>query len=157
MRTFILFVLAITAFVGLSLAQQPVPPTRPRMEVVVESRFGFDQTVEEIKKTALAQKFGVQGVHEMSKTLAEKGFPREPLTIVEVCNPKSASDSLNNDILISLMMPCPIAVYQQGGKVMVAMLDTRRVATMYDGATMPQIGAGIYDALIKVLAAVEKK
>lgn len=151
-----MLVAAVSAFSGIQSGQQPVQPPRVRMEMVVESRFGFQETIEKIKEAAIAEKYGVQGVHELSKILTEKGFPREPLTIVEVCNPKAASESLDNDILVGLMMPCPIQVYQVDDKVFVATFDTRAMSRMYDGLTMKQTGEAVYTALKKILKAVEK-
>ena len=42
----------------------------------------------------------------MDVALAEKGFPRAPLKIIEICNAKYASQVLNEDVRIFLMLPC---------------------------------------------------
>ena len=86
--------------VGAFLQQQHhhIEDQRPSLEMEVVSNLDFDATIEKIKATATAEKYGVQGVHPLSEILTDKGFPRERLTIVEVCNPASATNSLNNDI-----------------------------------------------------------
>ena len=50
-------------------------------------------------------------VHDVQKTLAEKGFERDSFKIIEFCNAKYASEFLNTDIKIGLCMPCKINVY----------------------------------------------
>ena len=124
------------------------------MEMTVVSKYTFGVTIETIKKAATAEKYGVQGVHELSKILTEKGFPRRNLTVVEVCNPKSASDSLDNDVMAGLMMPCPIMVWEEDGKVLVATIDTRVMAKMYRGTSMRAVGESVYQSLRKILSSV---
>lgn len=136
--------------------QVPPKPTRPPLEFEVVSKFDFDTTIEKVKEAAIAEKYGVQGVHPISDILTEKGFPRDRLTIVEVCNPASASASLNADIRTGLHMPCPVMVYEKGGKVMVMTFDTRTMAAMYEGGTaMQDTGAKVYASLRKILDAVD--
>jgi uncharacterized protein (DUF302 family) len=136
--------------------QEALKPARPALEFEVESRFDFDATVEKVKEAATAEKYGVQGVHPISDILKEKGFPRERLTIVEVCNPASASASLNADVRTGLHMPCPVMVYEKDGKVMVMTFDTRTMATMYSGGkAMTETGENVYTALRKILDAVD--
>ena len=148
---------AFLAGLGSHLAfssQQPAP--RPPLEFEVVSRYDFDATVEKIKETATAEKYGVQGVHPISDILRDKGFPRERLTIVEVCNPASANASLNADVRTGLHMPCPVMVYEKAGKVHVMTFDTRTMAGMYSGgAAMTETGGKVYAALRKILDSVD--
>ncbi len=140
-----------------ALALTPQPP-RPPLEFQVESRFDFDSTVAAIIAEAPAHKFTVLKVHEMSKTLAERGFPRkEPVTIIEVCNAKAASTALNLDIRSGLMMPCPVIVYQKEGRTFVMTNDTRILSDFYTGgAPMKQTGQDVYLALTKILNSAKK-
>jgi uncharacterized protein (DUF302 family) len=124
--------------------------------MTVVSKYTFAVTIETIKRAATAEKYGVQGVHELSKILTEKGFPRENLTVVEVCNPKHATDALSNDVLAGLMMPCPIMIWEEDGKVLVSTFDTRAMARMYRGESMADVGQEVYTSLKKILASVEK-
>lgn len=129
---------------------------RPPMELKVESKYSFNDTVEAVKAVAAEQKFAVQYVHEVSKTLESKGFPREAVTIVEVCNAKAASTVLKNDIRVGLQLPCPVMVYQEGPKVFVMAFDTRVIGSMYEGEGMAAAGAEVYVAMTKILDAVKK-
>jgi uncharacterized protein (DUF302 family) len=54
----------------------------------------FDTAVAAIQKKAAEKGFRVLQTHDVAATLAEKGFPREPLKIIEVCNAKYASQVL---------------------------------------------------------------
>lgn len=124
------------------------------LEITVESRFGFEETIEKLKEAAAAEKFGVQGLHEISKILTEKGYPREPLAVLEVCHPGHASVALEQDINIALMIPCPISIYEKDGKVFVSTFNTKKMATMYKGEKMPEVAAAVDEAMRKILQAI---
>lgn len=149
---------------ALALAAAILAPQTPQhahsnrtLEMTVVSQFTFAVTVETIKRAATAEKYGVQGVHELSKILTAKGFPRDNLTVVEVCEPAHANAALNNDVLAGLMMPCPIMVWEEDGRVLVSTIDTRAMARMYRGNTMKSVGETVYQSLKKILASVQKK
>ena len=76
----------------------------------------FDEAVAAVEQSTAAHGFRVLHVHDMAGILAEKGFPREPLKIVEICNAKYSSDLLQKEVTAALMLPCPIVVYQQDGQ-----------------------------------------
>ncbi|HZT44358.1 MAG TPA: DUF302 domain-containing protein [Chthonomonadaceae bacterium] len=85
----------------------------------------FDEVVARIVQKTAEKGFRVLHTHDVAATLAEKGFTRDPLKIVEICNAKYASQALDKDIKISLMLPCPISVYVQGGRTYIStMLPT---------------------------------
>jgi len=60
--------------------------------------------------------------HDIAATLAEKGYPRELLKIIEIPNAKNASQVLSKDVKLSLMLPCPISVYTEGGQTRISTL-----------------------------------
>ena len=74
--------------------------------------------------------------------LAEKGFPREPLKIIEICNANYASQVLNKDVKISLMLPCPISVYVQSGKTEISTLLPSSIAEFFPRAGIEGLAAG---------------
>src|SRR3989337_1099365 len=65
------------------------------------------RTQDEIAKAGMR----VLHIHDVQKTLAEKGFEREPFKIIEFCCAKFADEFLNKDIKIGLCLPCKINVY----------------------------------------------
>jgi uncharacterized protein (DUF302 family) len=63
---------------------------RTELDYTVNSKRDFQQTVEAVKQGTTEAGFRVLAVHDLAATLAEKGFPREPVTIVEVCRDRAA-------------------------------------------------------------------
>ncbi|MFZ5979343.1 MAG: DUF302 domain-containing protein [Candidatus Zixiibacteriota bacterium] len=79
----------------------------------------FKTVVENIEKQAADHKFRVLARHDVQATLAEKGFERGPLYIIEVCNAGFAHKALQYEELISLFMPCRYSVFTRDNKTVV--------------------------------------
>ena len=107
-----------------------------KFDYTVETKKSFDEAVSAVEAQSKEKGFGVLHVHDVKATLAAKGFDREPLKIVEICNPRYASEVLKKDIKISLMLPCPVSVYVQGGKTYISTLRPRVIGDFYPQANI---------------------
>ncbi len=83
---------------------------------VTESSRGFDDLVDDVQKKVAENGFKVLYVHDVRKTLNDKGFTFPGYKIIELCNAKLAHAVLQADRNIGLMMPCKINVYERDGK-----------------------------------------
>ena len=89
------------------------------LEYTVESSRSFDTVVADVERLTAEKMFRVLHVHDVQATLAEKGFTREPLKIIEICNAKFAHEALSKDMRVSIFLPCKINVYTEGGQAMI--------------------------------------
>src|SRR3989344_7706560 len=80
----------------------------------------FDAAVQSVHDEIAKAGMRVLYAHDVQKTLAEKGFDREPFKIVEFCNAKFANEFLNKDIKIGLCLPCKINVYNKDGQTFIS-------------------------------------
>lgn len=83
------------------------------------------KTVQEIEKSfpevCAKYKFGVLGSYNLRQKLNDKGVPFDRDCLVfEVCNPQQAGKVLEANISIATVLPCRIAVFQEGGKTKIA-------------------------------------
>jgi uncharacterized protein (DUF302 family) len=103
-----------------------------------------------IERTA-AHGFRVQFVHDVQETLAEKGFERDPLTIVEMCNAKFASQVLAADPKIGLMLPCPIMVYVDGDQTLISTMRPTLIGNFFPAAGITDTAAEVERILVAVI------
>ena len=77
----------------------------------------------DLEEAVKRNKFGVLHVHDLQKTLREKGvdFPNA-CRILEVCNPQRAVQVLTGNMGMNMALPCRISVYQEGGKTKIGMI-----------------------------------
>src|SRR3989338_7430684 len=80
----------------------------------------FDLAVKSVEDEIAKAGMRVLHIHDVQKTLMEKGFERNSFKIVEFCNAKYANDFLNADIKIGLCLPCTINVYVKDGRTFIS-------------------------------------
>ncbi len=94
---------------------------------------------------------GALAVHDLAATLAEKGFPRERVTIVEICNAKYSSQVLAADVKIGLMLPCPIMVYAEKGEVFVTTMRPSAIGEFFPEADIATVARLVEDVLKAII------
>ncbi len=120
-------------------------------ELTVETQKPFEEAVFAIEKKAAEHGFRVLHTHDVAATLAEKGFPREPLKIIEICNAKYASRVLSKDVKISLMLPCPISVYVKEGKTHISTLLPSSIADFFPQAGIEDLAREVESVVLEIV------
>jgi uncharacterized protein (DUF302 family) len=113
------------------------------LDYTVQTEKPYEQAVQAVIDAAQTHNFRVQFVHDVAETLAEKGFDREPVTIVEMCNARYASEVLARDVKIGLMLPCPVMVYEQSGKVSISTMKPSLIGAFFPEAQLTEIAAEV--------------
>lgn len=120
-------------------------------EYTVISGKSFDEAVKAIEQKSAEKGFRVLHTHDVAATLTEKGFPREPLKIVEICNARAASEVLKKDVKTSLMLPCPISVYTEEGKTFISTLLPSSIADFFPKAGIEAIAADVEKTVLAIV------
>lgn len=94
---------------------------------VTESELGFEDTVNALGKSAEVRGWVVPHRYNLQVTMQKNGFDTQPVVVMSLCNPAHAEKILNSESsrLLSAIMPCRVAVYEQDGKTYAAMLNAR--------------------------------
>ena len=110
--------LAIAAILSVSVLSK-------NMFIVLESKYDFGETVEQLEKSAEANKWGIPHRYDLQKTLKGKGYDIDKVNVFSLCKPEHAYGILGNEDLrkVSALMPCRVAVYEKGGKTYISMLN----------------------------------
>ena len=111
----------------------------------------FGQAVSAVETKAAEHGFRVLHTHDVAATLAEKGFPREPLKIIEICNAKYASQVLNRDVKIALMLPCPISVYAQDGRTLISTLLPTSMIEFFPAAGIESLASEVESIVLRIV------
>lgn len=111
----------------------------------------FNEAVSTIEKTTAEKGFRVLHTHDVAATLGEKGFPQEPLKIIEICNAKYASQVLDKDVRISLMLPCPISIYVKGGKTNISTLLPTSIAEFFPQAGIESLASEVERIVLSIV------
>ncbi len=101
-----------------------------------------------------ARQLGTLHVHDVRATLEAKGVSFDtPLVIMDICNPgyaRRALDATRNRI--APLLPCSIALWQEGGEVVVRLVRPSALARFFPAT--PELDAIAAEVEAAVLAAV---
>lgn len=105
------------------------------MLYVVNTKKDVATAARDLEEVVNRNKFGVLHVHDLQKTLKEKGvdFPNA-CKILEVCNPQRATQVLTGNMAVNMALPCRISVYQQGGKTKIGMIRPTALLALFPEA-----------------------
>ena len=103
-----------------------------------------------VQHSAVTHGFRVLHTHDFAATLAEKGFHREPVTIVEICNARFAHQVLQRDVTAALMLPCPIMVHADQGRTFISTMHPSAMERFYPGKGLEPIA----DEVERVVTAI---
>jgi uncharacterized protein (DUF302 family) len=121
------------------------------LDYTVEAHKPFDEAVDAVVQATADAGFKVQFVHDVAATLAEKGFARGRVTIVEICNAKFASLVLAADVKIGLMLPCPVMVYAERGSVFITTMRPTLIGSFFPEAHIDEVAAEVESIVIGVI------
>ena len=122
-----------------------------QIDYTVESDKSFDAAVAGVESKSSEKGFRVLHTHDVAATLNEKGFPREPLKIIEVCNAKYASQVLDADIKVALMLPCPISVYTSQGKTYISTMLPSLMGEFFANPQIAKVAGEVEKAVLEVV------
>ena len=123
-----------------------------RFDYTVDSAKAVDEAVAAIEKKSGEKGFRVLHIHDIGGLLTEKGFPRAPLKIVEICQAKSASAVLAKDIRTALMLPCPISVYEKDGKTQISTFLPTAMVEFFPDANIASEAAAVERGVLEIIA-----
>lgn len=117
----------------------------------LETDLDFDTVADNLERIAPENQFRVLAVHDVQATLAEKGFERGPLKIIEICNAGFAFEALNKTHNVALFMPCKFTVYAENDKTVVNLGRPTLISEMMPGAGLDELASDVETRMKKIM------
>lgn len=93
------------------------------MKYVRDTDKSVDEAVSDVEAAVQRHGFGVLHTYDFKATLRSKGFDlADECRVLEVCNPRQASEILRTDMSVNMALPCRISVYEDGGQTRIGMI-----------------------------------
>ena len=119
--------------------------------IEMESSRTPDDIAARIAEEAPKNAMRVLHVHDVTATLAEKGFDLVPYRIVELCGAKFAKSSLDQDLRVGLMMPCRVSVFVEDGVTHLATVKPTELMNFFPGKNLEEFGTEVEAILEKIM------
>ena len=94
--------------------------------------------------------FRVLAIHDVTETLAKKGFKIKPLKIYEVCNAGFAYNALSKNIDVAMFIPCKIVLRQEKDKTVITLVRPSMISQMLPDSGLDDL-AGEVEKQLKEL------
>ncbi len=100
--------------------------------------------------------FGILTRIDVADTLKKKiDYDKTPYVILGACNPKVASQALEMEEELGLLLPCNVIVYEGGsGETIVSIIEPEAMLSVVGRDDMSVLATEIRDSLQKALASV---
>lgn len=123
------------------------------MKYIVESGKPVFEAVEALKEAVARHQFGVLNVQDLQATLQGKGFDLDRACVVlDICNPKQAMKVLNQDMAVSLALPCRVAVFSESGKTHLGMISPQAMlSALSDDPSLREVAVEVENALKQMI------
>jgi uncharacterized protein (DUF302 family) len=116
-------------------------------------KMAFDDAVEKVTAALKDQGFGVLTEIDVKATLKKKlDVDFRPYKILGACNPPFAHKALSNELLVGLLMPCNVVVFEEDdGTLAVSVIDAKEMFKVVDNPGVEPLAKEVDGMLKKVL------
>lgn len=110
------------------------------------------EAIDRVKDALATEGFGVLSEIDVAGTLKKKlDLDRRPYHILGACNPKLASEALERDPDIGLLLPCNVVVREEeNGEITVGFMDPVSVLGLVDKEGVEQLAMDVRGRLERV-------
>ncbi len=127
-----------------------------RYGMSVEVPLSYDEAIRVAKDALKEEGFGILTEIDVKKTLKEKiGADFQPYIILGACNPALAFTALQDDIDVGLLLPCNVTVREEGGKVIISVLDPQVMSRLSEAPGLAEVARIAREKLSRALAQME--
>jgi len=119
-------------------------------------KVGFDAAVDRVTAALETEGFGVITEIDVKATMKKRiNADFRNYKILGACNPPIAHAALQADLMLGLLLPCNVVVFEQdGGDVTVSIADPAEMFKVVDRDEMAPIVEQVRSALLRVQAAI---
>lgn len=112
----------------------------------------FAEAIDRAKDALATEGFGVLSEIDVAGTLKKKlDLDRRPYQILGACNPKLASQALDHDPDIGLLLPCNVVVREEeNGEITVGFMDPVAVLGLVDKEGIEELAQDVRSRMERV-------
>jgi uncharacterized protein (DUF302 family) len=130
---------------------------RKEYVISVETDLSFDEAVNRTRDLLKEAGYGVLCEIDVKAKLEEKlGVEREPYKILGACNPPLASEALDVEPKLGVLLPCNVAIYEREGRTRVAAVEPERMLSIVGNEELGPIATKVREDLGRVVGEIVK-
>jgi cytochrome c oxidase cbb3-type subunit 3 len=119
--------------------------------ITVESPYGLDETVENLKQAITDQNFTLIRVDYLEHGLVEKGKENKKQVVLHFCNFGFLFQALSIDPRVGMFLPCRATVIEKNGKVQVSTINPKRLSKLFNNHELDEYCDRMYETYSALL------
>jgi cytochrome c oxidase cbb3-type subunit 3 len=100
--------------------------------ISVESPYGLEETLENLKQAITDQNFTLIRTGYLERGLVEEGAENKKQMIVHFCNFNFLFQALTLDPRVGMFLPCRITLVEKEGKVTLSAINPKRLSKLFN-------------------------
>jgi uncharacterized protein (DUF302 family) len=125
--------------------------------IQTSTRLSFDEAVSTVSAFLKEEGFGILTQIDVKETLKKKlDIDYKPFTILGACNPPFAHRALEAVPQVSVLLPCNVAVWDEGDHRIIATMEPKIMAEIIRNDTLTEIAAEVSAKIHQVIARLEQ-
>ncbi len=100
--------------------------------IMVESPYGLDETVENLKQAITDQNFTLIRTEYLEHGLVEEGKENKKQLIMHFCNFGFLFEALAIDPRVGMFLPCRVTIIEKDGKVQLSAINPKRLGKLFN-------------------------
>jgi uncharacterized protein (DUF302 family) len=125
--------------------------------IVRETDLPFTEAINRTRDLLQAAGYGVLCEIDVKAKLEEKlGVERRPYMILGACNPPLASEGLDAEPELGVLLPCNVVIYEREGRTRVAAVEPERMLSIVGNEELESIAIRVREDLGHVVEEIAK-
>jgi uncharacterized protein (DUF302 family) len=117
----------------------------------------FAEAVSRTRELLQDAGYGVLCEIDVKAKLEEKlGVERQPYVILGACNPPLASEGLNTEPNLGVLLPCNVVIYEHDDRTLVAAVEPERMLSIVGNEELGPIARRVREDLVRVVEEIAK-
>jgi len=120
--------------------------------ITVESPYGLDETVENLKQAIIDQNFTLVRIDHLDHGLVEEEEENKKQIVLHFCNFDFLFQALSIDPRVGMFLPCRVTVIERNGKVQISTINPKRLSKLFNNYELDEYCDemyGVYSSLLE--------
>ncbi len=113
--------------------------------IVMDSPYGMDETVENLKQAITGQNFTLIRTDYLEHGLVEEGKENKNQVVLHFCNFDFLFEALTIDPRVGIFLPCRVTVVEKDGKVQLTTINPRRLSKLFNNHELDESCEQMYE------------
>lgn len=119
--------------------------------IIVDSPYGLDETIENLKQAVTDQNFTLIRTDYLEHGLVEEGKENKKQVVLHFCNFGFLFEALAIDPRVGMFLPCRVTVIERDGKVQLSTINPKRLSKLFNNHELDASCDKMHEVYTKLL------